>query len=86
MSESPDLPDPEHVYRDLRDYPHMLDVEMAAEILCVSKGTVRTMEERGSITSVRVGRQIRIPTERLLRDFKLLPDDPEPEDSDDPRE
>ena len=48
------------------DYPAMLDVVQAAEMLGVSEQTIRRMISRNDLPSVRVGRLIRIPKQKAL--------------------
>ena len=50
----------------LEKYPPMLSVAQVAEILNVNKHTVRKQAKIGKIPSLRVGKVIRIPKDRLL--------------------
>ena len=50
----------------LENYPPVLRVDEVAAILGVTGKTVRHMANAGDIGSVRVGRLIRIPKDRLI--------------------
>ena len=56
---------------NFRDYPTMLDVTQAAEMLGVSKQTIRRMVSRNELPSVRLGRLIRIPKQKALEMLEM---------------
>jgi len=49
-----------------------ITVERAAAVLGVSRRTGYAAAERGELPSVRVGRSIRVPTARFLRQYGLI--------------
>ena len=50
----------------LHNYPPVLSVDDAAEILRVTTKTVRNLIKAGVITSINVGRLIRIPKDQFI--------------------
>ena len=50
----------------LEQYPPVLSVDEVATILGVTSKTVRNLIKAGNITSIKVGRLIRIPKDRLI--------------------
>lgn len=50
----------------LTNYPPVLNVDDVAQILGVTAKTVRHLVKTGTITSIKVGRLIRIPKDRLI--------------------
>ena len=56
--------------RYLQDYPAVLNVSDVAEILGVSSVTVRKLLKEKQISSIRVGRLIKIPKDRLIDYFE----------------
>jgi len=49
-----------------------ITVERAAAVLGISRRSGYAAAERGELPSVRVGRSIRVPTARFLRQYGLL--------------
>ena len=50
----------------LADYPPVLNVNEVADILGVTGKTIRNLIKAGDIGSIKVGRLIRIPIDRLI--------------------
>lgn len=50
----------------LREYPAVLDVVEVAEILNITPATVRKLAKKNELPSLKIGRQIRIPKDRLI--------------------
>lgn len=50
----------------LADYPPFLNVNEVADILGVTGKTIRNLIKAGDIGSIKVGRLIRIPVDRLI--------------------
>ena len=61
------------VYRIVfREYPDVLNIKQVSEILGVSTKTVYKMVKDGSLQSLKIGREFRIPKVMLLKDLKVL--------------
>ena len=61
------------IYREvLKDYPDVLDVKQVSQILGVSSKTIYRLLKDGSIESLKVGREFRIPKIIIMRYIKLL--------------
>lgn len=50
----------------LKNYAPVLSVDEVAEILSVTPRTVRQLTNNGTISSVKIGRIIRIPKDKLI--------------------
>ena len=57
---------------DFNDFPAMLSVEQAANMLNVSEQSIRRMVNREEIPSIKIGRIIRIPRQKTLEILKLI--------------
>ena len=55
----------------LRDYPDVMDVNQVSEILGVSTKTVYKVIRNGTLSSMKVGRAIRIPKLNVMRYLKM---------------
>ena len=55
-----------HASSPPQDLPMLLDAKEAAKLLTLSRAKVCDMASRGEIPSVRVGRSLRIPRDRLV--------------------
>jgi len=63
----------QEIYRDIcRDFPDVLDVKQVSVILGVSEKTVYRLLRNGSIDSMKVGREYRIPKVVLLKYVKIF--------------
>jgi len=63
----------QEIYRIvLKEYPDVLNVEQVSEVLEVSKKTVYKLIREGSLSSLKVGREYRIPKVTLLKYMKVL--------------
>ena len=55
----------ENKYRDLQDLPMTLRVEELMPILGIGRNTAYELIRSGQIRSIRIGRQIRIPRDKV---------------------
>lgn len=57
---------------EIRDLPAMLTVEEAARLLGVTERQVKNLYHAGKIEVTYLGRYVRIPATRLLRQYGML--------------
>jgi len=63
---------PQDIYSAMfKDYPDVLDVKQVSELLHVSTKTVYRLLRSGTLTSLKVGREFRIPKLYLLQYLKV---------------
>jgi excisionase family DNA binding protein len=55
-----------------KEYPDILDVKQVSNLLGVSTKTVYRLLRAGSLSSLKVGREFRIPKVYVLRYLKVL--------------
>lgn len=55
-----------------KGYPDVMNVKQVGELLGVSTKTVYKLIHNGSLASLKVGREFRIPKVYLMRFFELL--------------
>ena len=55
-----------------KEYPDVLDVKQVSKLLGVSTKTVYKLLKDGSLPSLRVGREFRIPKVMLMQYMKVL--------------
>jgi len=61
------------IYRAVfKDYPDVLDVKQVSTILGVSTKTVYKLLQQGSIVSLKVGREFRIPKITVMKYMKIF--------------
>ena len=61
------------VYRNVfREYPDVLDVKQVSVLLGVSTKTVYRLLNGGTIVSLKVGREFRIPKVNVMRYVKIF--------------
>jgi excisionase family DNA binding protein len=64
---------PKEAYRTiLREYPDILDADQLSLILSVSKKTAYGILKRGDISSLKVGREYKIPKINLLEYLRVV--------------
>lgn len=56
----------------LRDYPDVLDATQVSEILGVSRKTVYKLLKSNLLSSLRIGREYRIPKVTLMKYMKIF--------------
>lgn len=57
-----------------REYPDILDVRLMSKLLSVSKKTAYKLLKDGTVASVKVGREYKIPKVNIIRYLKILSD------------
>jgi excisionase family DNA binding protein len=63
----------QEIYRDVcSEYPDVLDVKQVSMILGVSDKTVYRLLHSGSLISLKVGREFRIPKVAVMKYVKIL--------------
>ena len=55
-----------------KDYPDVLDVKQVSELLGVSTKTVYRLLRNGSLTSLKIGREFRIPKVNVMKYVKIF--------------
>jgi len=55
-----------------KEYPDILDVKQVSAVLGVSKKTVYRLLHKGSLVSLKVGREFRVPKANLMRYMKII--------------
>jgi len=55
-----------------KDYPDILDVKQVSELLSVSTKTVYRLLKSGTIDSLKIGREFRVPKVNIMRYVKVL--------------
>jgi excisionase family DNA binding protein len=61
------------VYRTVfRDYPDVLDVKQMSQLLGVSTKTVYRLLRSGTVDSLRIGREFRVPKVNVMKYVKIL--------------
>lgn len=55
-----------------KEYPDILDVKQVGTILGISTKTVYKLIKNGSLTSLKVGREFRVPKVMLMKYMKVL--------------
>ena len=58
-----------------REYPDIMDVKQVSKLLGVSTKTVYNLIRDGSLLSIKVGREFRIPKVNVMRYVKVLGDE-----------
>lgn len=65
--------DSKHIYRLVfKDYPDILNIKQVGAILGVSKKTVYSLIKKGAFSSIKVGREYRIPKVNVMQYFFIL--------------
>ena len=59
-----------------KEYPDVLDVKQVSQLLGISTKTVYKLIKDGSLPSMRVGREFRIPKVMLMKYMKVLGQSP----------
>jgi excisionase family DNA binding protein len=60
-------------YRSVfKEYPDVMDVKQASDLLGVSTKTVYNLIRGGSLSSLKVGREFRIPKVHIMRYLKII--------------
>jgi excisionase family DNA binding protein len=63
----------DNIYRSVfREYPDVMDVRQVSTLLGVSTKTVYKLLRDGSITSLKVGREFRVPKINVMKYMKLI--------------
>lgn len=63
----------QEIYRIVfKEYPDVLNVEQVSDVLGVSKKTVYKLIHDGALSSLKVGREFRIPKVTLMKYMKVL--------------
>ena len=61
-----------HTYKLLfKEYPDILDVDQMSQLLTVSKKTVYRLLRTGAISSIKVGREYKIPKLNIIRYLRI---------------
>ena len=55
-----------------KEYPDVLDVKQVGELLGISRKTVYRLLNGGSLASLKVGREFRIPKVNVMKYVKIL--------------
>ena len=64
---------PNEIYRVVfKEYPDVMDVKQVSKLLGVSTKTVYKLIRGGSLTSLKVGREFRVPKVSVMRYVKIL--------------
>jgi excisionase family DNA binding protein len=62
----------QEVYRaTFKDYPDVLDVKQVSQLLAVSTKTVYRLLRSGTLDSLKVGREFRIPKVNVMKYVKI---------------
>ena len=64
-----------------KEYPDVLDVKQVSQLLGISTKTVYKLIKDGSLPSMRVGREFRIPKVILMKYMKVLGQSPSEKES-----
>jgi excisionase family DNA binding protein len=63
----------QEVYRTVfKDYPDVLDVKQMSQLLGVSTKTVYRLLREGTVDSLKIGREFRIPKVNIMKYVKIL--------------
>ena len=63
----------QEVYRaTFKDYPDVLDVKQVSQLLAVSTKTVYRLLRSGTLDSLKVGREFRIPKVNVMKYVKIF--------------
>jgi len=63
----------QEVYRAVfKDYPDVLDVKQVSQLLGVSTKTVYRLLRSGTLDSLKVGREFRVPKVNVMKYVKIL--------------
>lgn len=63
----------QEVYRaTFKDYPDVLDVKQVSQLLGVSTKTVYRLLRSGTLDSLKIGREFRIPKVNVMKYVKIL--------------
>ena len=66
-------PSKQELYKTVfKDYPDVMDVKQVSHLLDVSTKTVYKLIRDGSLSSLKVGREFRIPKVELMRYAKIF--------------
>jgi len=61
------------IYRTIfKEYPDVMDVQKASDLLGVSTKTVYSLIRSGALVSMKVGRAFRIPKVNIMRYMKVI--------------
>jgi excisionase family DNA binding protein len=55
-----------------KDYPDVLDVKQVSQLLSISTKTVYRLLRNGTIDSLKIGREFRVPKVNVMRYVKVL--------------
>ena len=55
-----------------KDYPDVLDVKQVSQLLNISTKTVYRLLRNGTIDSLKIGREFRVPKVNIMRYVKVL--------------
>ncbi|MCL2546154.1 MAG: helix-turn-helix domain-containing protein [Oscillospiraceae bacterium] len=55
-----------------KDYPDVLDVKQVSQLLSISTKTVYRLLRNGTIDSLKIGREFRVPKVNIMKYVKVL--------------
>ena len=63
----------QEIYRSVfKEYPDVLDVKQVSQVLGVSTKTVYRLLREGTIDSLKIGREFRVPKVNVMRYVKIF--------------